>query len=40
VADALADIDSQAVERIKDRVNELDWEDMQQLVAGILRAMG
>lgn len=40
VIDPLADIDSQAVERIKDRVNELDWDDMQQLVAGILRAMG
>lgn len=39
-ADPLADIESQAVERIKDRVNELDWDDMQQLVAGILRAMG
>lgn len=40
VVDPLADIDSQALERIKDRVNELDWDDMQQLVAGILRAMG
>ncbi|MDO4777896.1 MAG: restriction endonuclease, partial [Cardiobacteriaceae bacterium] len=40
VADPLADIESQALERIKDQVNELDWEDMQQLVAGILRAMG
>lgn len=40
VADPLADIESQALERIKDRVNELDWDDMQQLVAGILRAMG
>lgn len=40
VADPLADIESQALERIKDRVNELDWGDMQQLVAGILRAMG
>lgn len=38
--DPLAEIDSQAVERIKDLVNELDWEDMQLLVAGILRAMG
>lgn len=38
--DPLADIESQALERIKDRVNELDWDDMQQLVAGILRAMG
>ncbi|WP_337245754.1 restriction endonuclease [Luteimonas sp. gir] len=39
-ADLLADIESQAVERIKDRVSELDWDDMQKLVAGILRAMG
>lgn len=39
-ADPLADIEAQALERIKDRVNELDWDDMQQLVAGILRAMG
>lgn len=38
--DPLADIESQAVERIKDLVNELGWDDMQQLVAGILRAMG
>nr|WP_263274290.1 restriction endonuclease [Pseudomonas sp. YeP6b] len=40
IAEPLADIESQALERIKDRVNELDWDDMQQLVAGILRAMG
>ncbi|MDH1812865.1 restriction endonuclease [Comamonas aquatica] len=40
MADPLADIESQALERIKDRVNELDWDEMQQLVAGILRAMG
>ncbi|MGE4530353.1 MAG: restriction endonuclease, partial [Acidithiobacillus sp.] len=40
IADPLVDIESQALERIKDRVNELDWDDMQQLVAGILRAMG
>lgn len=40
ITDPLADIESQALERIKDRVNELDWDDMQQLVAGILRAMG
>lgn len=38
--DPLAEIEPQAVERIKDRVSELDWDDMQQLVAGILRAMG
>jgi restriction system protein len=40
IADPLANIESQALERIKDLVNELDWDDMQQLVAGILRAMG
>ncbi|WP_300620122.1 restriction endonuclease [Dokdonella sp.] len=40
VADPLADIESQALERIKDLVNELEWNEMQQLVAGILRAMG
>lgn len=40
IADPLANIESQALERIKDRVNELDWDEMQLLVAGILRAMG
>jgi len=39
-SDPLDDIEEQALERIKDRVGELTWEDMQQLVAGILRAMG
>ncbi len=39
VTDPLADIDSQAIERIKDIVSELDWDEMQHLVAGILRAM-
>jgi len=39
IADPLADIESQALERIKDLVNKLEWDDMQQLVAGILRAM-
>lgn len=29
-----------AEEFIEDQINELDWEDMQELVAGILRAMG
>jgi len=38
--EAIADIESQALERIKDRVNELNWDEMQQLVAGILRAIG
>lgn len=38
--DPLAEIETQALERIKDRVNELGWDEMQHLVAGILRAMG
>lgn len=38
--DPLEDIESQALERIKDLVGALDWSDMQDLVAGILRAMG
>jgi restriction system protein len=40
IVDPLADIESQALERIKDLVNGLGWDEMQQLVAGILRAMG
>lgn len=40
IADPLRDYESIAFERIKDQVNQLDWGDMQQLVAGILRAMG
>ena len=31
---------TEAFEIIKDRVNRLDWEDMQELVAALLRAMG
>ena len=34
------DMESQAHELIKDKVIKLDWEDMEKLVAGILRAMG
>lgn len=34
------DMVSRAHELIKDKVLELDWEDMERLVAGILRAMG
>lgn len=40
VADPLDDIQEQALERIKDMVSALDWSDMQELVAGVLRAMG
>jgi restriction system protein len=34
------DIESRALEFIKDKITRLDWEDMQELVAGILRGMG
>ncbi|WP_454831686.1 restriction endonuclease [Pseudoxanthomonas wuyuanensis] len=40
VVDPLKGIESLALERIKDMVSALDWSDMQELVAGILRAMG
>ncbi|MCW5675374.1 MAG: restriction endonuclease [Xanthobacteraceae bacterium] len=36
----LDDLKSRAKEFIKDRLVELDWEQMQELVAGVLRAMG
>lgn len=39
VSDPLKDVEAQAFERIKDQVSQLDWQDMQELVAGILRAM-
>lgn len=35
-----SDISSSATEAIKDRIAELDWDDLQELVAGLLRAMG
>lgn len=38
--DPLEDIESVAFERIKDVVAGLDWDEMQELVAVILRAMG
>lgn len=34
------DIKSRAFEFIKDRILRLDWDEMQELIAGILRAMG
>jgi restriction system protein len=40
IADPLADIEERAREQIKDLIINLDWKDMQELVAGILRAMG
>ncbi|MBI1424282.1 MAG: restriction endonuclease [Gammaproteobacteria bacterium] len=34
------DIQSRALEFVKDQINKLDWDEMQELVAGLLRAMG
>ena len=38
--DLYKDIQARAFEFIKDKVSQLAWEDMQELVAGLLRAMG
>lgn len=38
--DPLKGMQEIAFERIKDQINSLDWSEMQELVAGILRAMG
>ncbi|MDH6268487.1 restriction system protein [Rhizobium sp. SG_E_25_P2] len=38
--DVFRNIQSKALEFTKDRVSALDWEEMQELVAGLLRAMG
>lgn len=40
IIDPLENVAELALERTKDLVSKLDWEDMQELVAGILRAMG
>lgn len=37
---SIKDIESQARELVKDLTNALDWEQMQDRVAGVLRAMG
>ncbi|HEY0626445.1 MAG TPA: restriction endonuclease [Allosphingosinicella sp.] len=39
-ADPFAELEDQAIERIKDRLLALDWEEMQELVAALLRALG
>jgi restriction system protein len=39
-SELLKDIQGKAFEFIKDKVSSLDWDAMQQLVAGLLRAMG
>jgi restriction system protein len=36
----LKEIQNQSHEFIKDNINKLDWKEMQELVAGVLRAMG
>ena len=38
--DFLEDIEARGIEFIKDRIVRLSWDDMQELVAGLLRAMG
>jgi restriction system protein len=40
VNDLYRDVQGKGFEFIKDKVNLLDWEEMQELVAGLLRAMG
>lgn len=41
IADELArDLRARSLEFIKDRISSLTWEEMQELVAGLLRAMG
>lgn len=40
VAELLEDNETRALEFVKDRVMALDWSELQDLVAGILRAMG
>jgi restriction system protein len=39
-ADPLDNLQEQAIERIKDRLLALDWDDMQEMVASLLRALG
>lgn len=38
--DPLADLGSVALERVKDRLLSLEWDDMQEMVAALLRALG
>jgi restriction system protein len=40
VSDPLRGMEMLAFEGIKDRINSLDWDGMQDLVAGVLRSMG
>ena len=38
--DPLDNLQEQAIERIKDRLLSLDWDEMQEMVASLLRALG
>jgi restriction system protein len=38
--DLLQDMEARSIEFIKDKVSALDWDEMQELIAGVLRAMG
>lgn len=38
--DPFENLEEQAVERVKDRLLALDWEEMQEIVASLLRALG
>ena len=38
--DPFAELEDQAIERIKDRILALEWDDMQEIVAALLRALG
>lgn len=40
VADPYADISEQALERVKDKILSLSWDELQELVAALLRALG
>ena len=40
VTDPFGDISEQALERIKDRILGLEWDELQELVAALLRALG
>jgi restriction system protein len=40
VTDPFADIEEQALERVKDRILSLGWDELQELVAALLRSLG
>lgn len=40
IADPYSDIEDQAIERVKDKILALGWEELQELVAALLRSLG